>query len=113
MRLVFGLMPVCMAACGADRIIGLLVLPQVFGGEACVEFSATKVDVHGTPGGKSVGALRVRTPWRAGRDGGCDELVVEYRGERGIRVLQATQEYGYEMRAAVVFEARAGSRWRA
>lgn len=90
------------------NIIGLLVLPEIFGGEVCVPFKAADVLVHASPGGPRTGVLRVKNPWRRQGAMRCDELEADYLPDGQAADLLPVREYGYEQKAALVLEVQPG-----
>ena len=67
-----------------DRVIGLLALPEVFGGRMCAPFEPHDVALHSTPNDGSVfAAVRVDQNWSFAPHGGCEGLQVSvHRGEQ-------------------------------
>ena len=92
----------------ADRVIGLLALPEVFGSRTCAPFEPKDVAVHSTPNdGTAFGAIRVDQNWSFAPHGGCEGLKVSvHRGE--VREELPALEYDYEMPAAIVVERQSG-----
>lgn len=88
-----------------DRVIGLLTLPEVFGGEGCPPFEPRPVPLYAEPSTKrEIAAIRVE---RLAPGGGCDGLVVRvHRGS--ARAELPTREYSYEAPAAIVVDERRG-----
>ena len=95
-------------AAPADRVIGLLSLPQVFGTTMCDRFEPQDVVLHSLPSdGTAVASIRVDRNWSFAPHGGCEGLAVSvHRGE--AREALPTLEYDYEMPAVVVLEQRSG-----
>jgi hypothetical protein len=91
-----------------DRVIGLLSLPEVFGGRMCAPFEPSDVALHTTPSDSSKFAVvHVDQNWSFAPHGGCEGLRVSvHRGEQ--RDELPTLEYDYEMPAAIVLEQRNG-----
>ena len=95
-------------AAPADRVIGLLSLPQVFGREMCAPFEPKDVPLHSTPDdGTAFAFVRVDKNWSFAPHGGCEGLAVSvHRGNE--REELPTREYDYEMPGAIVLEQRSG-----
>ena len=91
-----------------DRVVGLLTLPEVFGGRMCAPFTPADVALHSTPDdGTKVAVVHVDQTWSFAPHGGCEGLKVSvHRGSE--REELPTLEYDYEMPAAIVVEQRAG-----
>ena len=92
----------------ADRVIGLLSLPEVFGARMCAPFKPSEVALHTTPDdGTKFATVRVDQEWSFAPHGGCEGLRVSvHRGT--LREELPTLEYDYEMPAAIVLEQRNG-----
>jgi hypothetical protein len=99
------------AAQTADRVIGLLTLPEVFGGGPCDKFDPREVPLYQAPGSSAIaGSIRVEKTWTYPPEGGCDGLEVKVHRKGGVRATDLpTEEYEYEAPAAIVLEAR--GRW--
>lgn len=91
-----------------DRVIGLLSLPEVFGGRMCAPFKPSDVALHTTPNDETkVATVHVDQEWSFAPHGGCDGLKVSvHRGSLNEEL--PTLEYDYEMPAAIVLEQRNG-----
>ena len=91
-------------AAAADRIVGLLALPEVFGGGPCAIFTPEDVHVYASPNDTRVMAtIRVERNWSFAPHGGCEGLEVRVHvGERKQEL--PTLEYDYEMPAAIVLD---------
>lgn len=88
-------------AMAQDRVIGLLTLPEVFGGEACSPFKPESVALSVEPGGARIGSIEVDQYWSFAPHGGCEGL--EVRVHKGnARSELPTREHGYEEPAAIV-----------
>jgi hypothetical protein len=89
-------------------VVGLLLLPELYGTEACQRFRPTPVPVYpaagsATPGGE----LRTLAPWTYPAEGGCEGLAVGYvPAAGGTPEPLPAAEYGAEQPAALVLEAR-------
>jgi hypothetical protein len=84
-----------------DRVLGLLTLPEVFGGEACSPFKPESVPLFAEPGGARIGSIEVDQYWSFAPHGGCEGL--EVRVHKGsARSELPTREHGYEEPAAIV-----------
>jgi hypothetical protein len=89
----------------ADRVIGLLRLPEVFGSAPCAPFEPRVVTLHAEPGGAQVASIQVDQNWSFAPHGGCEGLQVSvHRGN--AREELPTREYDYEAPAAIVVEQR-------
>jgi hypothetical protein len=89
-----------------DRLLGLLMLPEVFGNGPCRPFEPTPVALYADADGKqSVGAIQVDRNWSFAPHGGCEGLEVSvHRG--ASRAELPTREYDYDAPAAIVIEQR-------
>jgi hypothetical protein len=92
----------------ADRIIGLLTLPEVFGNEPCEKFSPVEISLYATPTHERlVGSIRVARHWTLPE---CSGLLVNVDLQQPPRVFELpTREFAYEAPAAIVLEER--GRW--
>lgn len=87
----------------AQGIIGILALPEVLGGEACVPFVARDVLLFAAPDAPApLGRIHVANPWNTPPDGGCDALVVAVALGAPDDERLPMLEYGYEMQGAIV-----------
>jgi hypothetical protein len=94
-------------ALAQERVIGLLALPEVFGGGPCDRFTPRPLELRATPQGPVVGTVLVVKPWTHHSNGGCEGLEVGVRAPRAATVQQLpTMEYAYEEPGAVVLERR-------
>ncbi len=91
-----------------DRVIGLLTLPEVFGGEACTPFEPRPVPLYAEPASKrEVASIRVDQYWSFAAHGGCEGLEVSvHRGSAKEEL--PTREYAYEAPAAIALDERNG-----
>jgi hypothetical protein len=91
-----------------DRVIGLLTLPEVFGGEACTPFEPRPVPLYAEPGStREVASIRVDQYWSFAPHGGCEGLEVSVH--RGTATAELpTREYAYEAPAAIAVDERNG-----
>jgi hypothetical protein len=91
-----------------DRVIGLLSLPQVFGGTMCAPFEPNDVPLHSTPNdGTAFAFVHVDKNWSFAPHGGCEGLEVSvHRGAEHDEL--PTREYDYDMPGAIVLEQRSG-----
>ena len=96
-------------AAAAEHVVGLLSLPEVFGGGPCATFTPEDVPLYASPNdARSVGTIRVDQNWSFAPHGGCEGLEVRvYLGDRKQEL--PTLEYDYEMPAAIVLDHR--DRW--
>ena len=69
-------------AAAAERIIGLVSLPEVFGAAPCAAFEPEEIPLHASPAdGKPIAFIRVDKNWSFAPHGGCDGLKVSvHRG---------------------------------
>lgn len=95
-------------AAPADRVIGLLSLPQVFGSTMCAPFEPQDIPLHSTPNdGTAFAFVHVDQNWSFAPHGGCEGLKVSvHRGAE--RDELPTREYDYEMPGAIVLEQQSG-----
>jgi hypothetical protein len=92
----------------AERLIGLLELPDVIG-PPCGLRDGTRQAVYTTPdrSRSPLGSLRFRVLPRPG-DGACDEATLLLEAPDGTTSTMPTAEIGYEEQALIVFEHRGG-----
>ena len=87
MRTTIGLVLLMVSgpAFAADRVIGLLSLPEVFGDFPCDEFAPEEITLYRAPdSNETVGWIRVETYWTFHAIGGCEGLRVSvYRPGAG------------------------------
>ena len=58
-------------AAAAERIIGLVSLPEVFGAGPCAAFEPQEIALHGAPAdGKPIASIRVDKNWSFAPHGG-------------------------------------------
>ena len=102
--LLTGVLP----ASAAERIIGLVSIPEVFGGGPCAAFEPQDVVLHATPAdGKPIAFIHVDQNWSFAPHGGCDGLKV--RVHRGSAKEELpTREFDYEAPGAIALERRDG-----
>jgi hypothetical protein len=95
-------------ASAQERTIGLISLPEVFGGGPCAPFDPRPIDLHNAPNdGQVLARIQVDKEWSFAPHGGCDGLEVSvHRGAQKSEL--PTREYDYEMPAAIVLEQRDG-----
>lgn len=84
-----------------DRVLGLLMLPEVFGNGPCHPFEPSAITLHTAPGGAPLGSIRVDQHWSFAPHGGCEGLQVGVHGA-GPRAELPTLEYANESPAAIV-----------
>lgn len=91
-------------AAAQDKVLGLLSLPEVFGGGPCRPFDPAAISLYATPGARSpIAAIRVDQYWSFAPHGGCEGLEVGvHRGS--ARTDLPTREYASEAPAAIVLE---------
>jgi hypothetical protein len=89
-----------------DRVIGLLRLPQVLGTETCAPYKPETILVFARTSEDSprIGTIEVTTPMQAQADGGCMSPTVGVKRTNGQSGELPTEEVGYEIPAAVVYE---------
>ena len=99
------------AADAQEPIIGLLSLPEVFGGGACDRFTPVEISLHATPAASpAVGSIRVDAYWTFHDDRSCDGLRVGVHRTGTDRVGDLpTREFDYEAPGAIVIDRR--DRW--
>jgi hypothetical protein len=102
--LLIGVLP----ASAAERIIGLVSLPEVFGAAPCAAFEPEEIPLHASPGdGKAIAVIRVEKNWSFAPHGGCEGLEVRvYRGSGKEKL--PTREFDYEAPGAIALERREG-----
>jgi hypothetical protein len=89
------------------HVIGLLVLPRVYGTEPCQRFTPEPVVVYASADGARVlGEIRTTSPWRFPPEGGCEGLRVDFVPVDGAPAELPAQEFAYEQPAALVLELR-------
>jgi hypothetical protein len=90
----------------ADRIIGLLALPGVFGEGPCKPFEPRALTLYGDAGAtRVIGTIEVDQEWSFAPHGGCEGLEVSvHEGEK--RSELPTREFEYEAPAAIVLDRR-------
>ena len=94
---------------GFDPIIGLLTVPQVFGGFPCEKFESRSIPVFSTFGSeKPIAVIRVDKMWTFPKEGGCEGLEVRvHRPDNSTIEKLPSKEFEYEKSPAViVFEKR-------
>ena len=68
-------------AAAQDTVLGLLSLPEVFGGGPCRPFEPGSISLYATPGARSpIAAIRVDQYWSFAPHGGCEGLEVRRDG---------------------------------
>lgn len=95
-------------AAAAERIIGLVSIPEVFGAGPCAAFEPQDVALHAAPAdGKPIAFIRVERNWSFAPHGGCEGLKVSvHRG--AAKDDLPTREFDYEAPGAIVLERRDG-----
>jgi hypothetical protein len=95
-------------AAAAERIIGLVSIPEVFGAGPCAAFEPQEVALHAAPAdGKPFAFIRVDQNWSFAPHGGCEGLKVSvHRGSAKDDL--PTREFDYEAPGAIVLERRDG-----
>jgi len=91
-----------------ERVIGLLSLPEVFGGSECAPFDPSDISLHGGPNDpKAIATIEVDQNWSFAPHGGCEGL--EVRVHRGPDKEELpTREFDYERPAAIVLDQHDG-----
>ena len=91
-----------------DRVLGLLTLPEVFGGAACTPFEPRPVPLYAEPASKrEVASIHVDQYWSFAPHGGCEGLEVSvHRGSAKAEL--PTREYAYEAPAVIALDERNG-----
>ena len=94
----------------ADRVIGLLLLPEVFGHAACEKFTPRDVPLYPAPQSRDVaGTIRVDKYWTFHGDGGCEGLTVNVHPRGGGVVSELpTRKPNSDTQAAIVLARRGG-----
>jgi len=102
--LLIGVLP----ASAAERVIGLVSIPEVFGGGPCAAFEPQQVALHAAPAdGKPIAFIHVDQNWSFAPHGGCDGLKVSvHRG--AAKEELPTREFDYESPGAIALERRDG-----
>jgi hypothetical protein len=102
--LLIGVLP----ASAAERIIGLVSIPEVFGAGPCAAFEPQQVALHAAPAdGKPIAFIQVDQNWSFAPHGGCDGLKVSvHRG--AAKEELPTREFDYESPGAIALERRDG-----
>jgi hypothetical protein len=95
-------------ASAAERIIGLVSIPEVFGAGPCAAFEPQQVALHAAPAdGKPIAFIHVDQNWSFAPHGGCDGLKVSvHRG--AAKEELPTREFDYESPGAIALERRDG-----
>jgi hypothetical protein len=90
------------------RVIGLLSLPEVFGGGECDHFDPRGIPLHSSPNdAAAIATIEVDQNWSFAPHGGCEGLEVSvHKGAQKDEL--PTREYDYEMPAAVVVDRQEG-----
>jgi hypothetical protein len=95
-------------AAAAERIIGLVSIPEVFGSGPCAAFEPQDVTLHAAPGdGKPIGTIHVDRNWSFAPHGGCEGLKVSVHRGASKEDLP-TREFDYEMPGAIAVDRRDG-----
>ena len=101
------LLLVCVPALQAqERVIGLLSLPEAFGGGPCERFIARDITLYAAPDTlRQVGTIRVDRHWTFPQEGGCEGLRVGVHLTNPSRDSELpTEEYDYEAPGVIVLE---------
>jgi hypothetical protein len=95
-------------AAAAERIIGLVSIPEVYGAAPCAAFEPQEVALHAAPAdGKPIAFIRVDQNWSFAPHGGCEGLKVSvHRGSAKDEL--PTREFDYEMPGAIAVDRRDG-----
>jgi hypothetical protein len=95
-------------ASAQERVLGLLSLPEVFGGGQCAHFDARSIQLHESPNDSfATATIQVDQNWSFAPHGGCEGLEVSvHKGKEKAEL--PTREYDYEMPAAIVLDHREG-----
>ena len=102
--LLIGVLP----ASAAERIIGLVSIPEVFGVGPCAAFEPQQVALHAAPAdGKPIAFIQVDQNWSFAPHGGCEGLKVSVRRGAAKEELP-TREFDYESPGAIALEQRDG-----
>jgi hypothetical protein len=110
-RIIFGFAILLISAgpaAAAERIIGLVSLPEVFGGGPCATFEPEDIAIHAAPAdGKPIAFIRVDKNWSFAPHGGCEGLKVSVHRGAGKDELP-TREFDYEMPGAIAVDRHDG-----
>jgi hypothetical protein len=88
----------------AERIAGLLTLPEVFGGQPCEAFAPGEIPLYTAPDSRrAIGSIRVDRGWTLPE---CSGLLVNVHRESRAVTRLPTREHDYEAPAAIVLERR-------
>lgn len=103
------LMVLAAPAFAQERVVGLLSLPEVFGGGQCAPFDPRAIVLHESPNDTfAMATIQVDQNWSfAPHGGGCEGLEVNVHKGADKSELP-TREYDYEMPAAIVLDHRDG-----
>lgn len=109
MRIIVGfalLLSSAVPAAAAERILGLVSIPEVFGAAPCAAFEPQDVALHAAPAdGKPIAVIRVDQNWSFAPHGGCEGLKVSVHRGTAKEDLP-TREFDYEAPGAIVLERR-------
>ena len=102
---------IVLQAAPADRVIGLLRLPEVWGPDTCVPYRPIPITVRAsaTPNAQRIATIEVVKPMQVQADGGCTSPVVRVKHANNKDGEPPSEEIGYEVPASLVYE-RSG-RW--
>ena len=93
----------------AERIIGLVSIPEVFGSGPCAAFEPQDVTLHAAPAdGKPIAVIRVDQNWSFAPHGGCEGLKVSVHRGAAAKDVLPTREFDYEAPGAIVVDRRDG-----
>ena len=86
-----------------EGLIGLLTLPQVFGGGPCVPFEPSRIPLYTQPRAQqAIAHIQVDRYWTMHQNGGCSSLEVRVHEPGRPAVELPTEEHAYEEPAAIV-----------
>lgn len=104
--LILFALPVVAAA--QDKVLGLLMLPEVFGYGPCQQFETAPISLYDAPGvAAPTGSIEVDQHWSFAPHGGCEGLKISVHSGR-TRSELPTLEYANESPAAIVLAAQEG-----
>jgi hypothetical protein len=108
--ILIGLLLLASPALAQDRVIGLLTLPEVFGGEECTPFTPQAVPLYSEPvaGAREAASIRAGKIAIVSPASGCGELDARVHRNGGATSELPMREYAYEAPAVIVLDRRNG-----
>ena len=98
------------AALAADRVLGLLTLPGVYGESPCQRITPGEVALYAAPQASArIGRIEVLQGWTMQSEGGCSgrRVAVRFDSQPDAVLDLPSRELDYEKPAALVLEAHA------